>query len=223
MKKKENFKILTNILLAIIICAICTVNVNASSERQKAVKIYKSFLTKKKTIVDTVYGKKTIKVNYFYILNIDGKGVPELIITDGNAQAMGGGLVLYYHVYTVKNNKISYCGEYGVRGVDSRDQPTFKYSKKWKGLIATGYTERIYGFWWNMYKISDNKLVNNKHLMEQYKYPGSTKRVYYFGTKDNDRHEITKSEYKKYYKQYFKDVVIYKMQKNTAVNRKKIK
>lgn len=168
-------------------------------------KIYKTLLSKKKITAENT----TFTPNWYYMINIDKKGTPELIVTSN------GGGVTSYHVYTVSGGKAKYLGSYGARGINM-SQPTFTYSSKYKGLIAEGWTNFIGGAWSNMYVISGSKLKWKYHAMSS--YDSSGKQVYDVKTTYK---KVSKSSYNSYWKKYFKTRKTYKMKKNTAANRKK--
>lgn len=183
--------------------AKCTVTVKAVDYKR----LYKKFLEKKSVKA----GKYTITPKYFYVLNIDKSGVPELIVTE---RPMG---LCTYYVYTVKNNKVSYMGEYTAQGVVAN--PPLYYSSKYKAVFAEGWTNFVGGTWQNYYGISGSKLVRKQHC-RAWTYP---KNEYAIGETNNKEKVVTKAKYNSFYKKYFKNGKIkkYEMQENTAANREK--
>ncbi len=168
--------------------------------------LYKKFLATGKG--KSKYG--TFKIGWYYMLNVNRSGTPELVVVgDGS-----GGAVVTYYVYTIKKNKVVQCGEYNAKGV-SGVKPTFKYSKKYKGLVGDGWTNYIGGVWSNLYQVSGAKLVHKYHAREAL----NPKAVYYTGTTDTKCKKVSKSSYQKFYKKYFGSLKTYKMKKNTASNR----
>lgn len=187
------------LVLTVTITFSCPVNAKTAGYK----KLYNNFLSNS-TIPA---GNYTITPNWYYVINIDRTGVPELIVTSS------GGAITGYCVYTVKKGKVKFIGEYGAKGI-SYTNPTFSYIKKYKGLVASGWTNGIGGAWNNMYKKSKYKLVQKKHLM-------SENSGLYYGKTTETRHKVSKKAFMKYYKKYFKPAKEYKMKKNTAANRKK--
>lgn len=175
-------------------------------------KLYKKFLSQSKVKA----GKYLTKPEWYYVLNVDKKGVPELVITS----CPGG--TTSYDVYTVSQNKVKYLGTYTARGISSVD-PTITYSSKYKGFIAEGWTNGIGGVWSNMYVVKNQKLKRKYHAMSYYPIPAgsvipSDKEQYEIGTSYK---KTSKKKFTSYCNKYFKSRKTYKMKKNTKSNRKK--
>ena len=141
-------------------------------------------------------------IKWYYILNVDKKGAPEMI----TAYSSGG--VTRYNVYIISGNKVVLAGSYNARGVGY--PPTFSYVSKYQCLYADGWTNSIGGTWANMYGISGKKLVWRYHARETHGRSDS----YYYGRTDSSAKRVSKSAYIKYYNQYFKNHKTYKMQVN---------
>lgn len=155
-------------------------------------------------------GKNTINLRYYYVLDLDKNGIPELVTSSG-----GGGFC-DYQVFTVRNGSICYLGYCTNRGVSF--DPWFQYSTKYKGIITSGWTNGIGGSWSNMYSISGTKLVRTYHAREAH-YP---KDVYYTGKTDKSEKKVSKSSCKKFVNTYFKNYKkTYYMLSNKPGNRTK--
>lgn len=168
-----------------------------------------------KEIYSNILSQNVVKVNghsftprYFYLLNVDKKGVPELIVSD----IYGPGIV--YHVFTVKNGKSLYLGNCTLRGTA---EAYIKYSSKYKGIYCEGWINGVGGSYSYLYGISGKKLVLKQHCTE-YHSPNDS---YYTGKTEKQSQKVSKSKYLSFYNQYFKSLKKYKMKSNTAANRRK--
>lgn len=181
--------------------AKCTVTVKAGYKS-----LYEEFLSQAK--VEAEYGP--ISPNWYYVLDVDQSGVPELIVNDYS------GALTDFYVYTVKNGKMVYLGYCGTKGLGS--VPVISYVSKYKGLVTSGWTNFIGGVWWNMFGISGSKLTNIHHMREAHN-PGDE---FYVGNTDSTAKKVSEAEYQKFYNTYFKDSLVkkYTMLKNTEANRK---
>lgn len=81
------------------------------------------------------------KYDSYYVLNVDKRGVPELVVLTNVSGVVGN-----YNVYTVANNKLKLLGSYRVRGV-SNTNPSFMYVARHKGLYASGWINGVGGAW----------------------------------------------------------------------------
>ena len=105
------------------VTASCNVNVVVNYKY-----LYKQFLA-----------SNSRNIKWFYMLNINKKGVPELVTT-GNA-----GAVTTYTVYTIKGTKVVKMGTYSAKGISST-KPCLYYVSKYKCLYASGPTATaVYG------------------------------------------------------------------------------
>lgn len=166
---------------------------------------YKAFL-EKGVIKD---GNYNVKASYYYVLNVDKSGVPELIVSSD-----GGGITVYY-VYTVRNGKVVKLGDYATRGISV--VPYFYYVSKYKGLMASGWTNGVGGSWSNMYAVSGKKLVRTYHAREEH-YQGDK---YWTGTTDKKEKRVSRSACSAFVKKYFGKYKKYNMLGNTDANRTK--
>ena len=185
--------------------AKCTVTVKQPNYRA----LYKKFLAK-----STVKGgKDTYKPGLFYILNIDRKGVPELIV------AKQGSLpTVTLYVYTVINGKVTYIGT--CTSKSGSFYPTVQYSKKYKGIYSGGWINGIGGAWGALYTMdSSGKKLSSKYYAREEHNP---KDVYYTGTSSSKCKKVSKSTCSSFSKKYFSNLTSYKLLDNTAENRGKI-
>lgn len=162
------------------------------------VSLYKNFLS-----------ANTRNCSCFYVLNVDKKGVPELITLTRQATSFSE-----YSVYTVKNNKVTLLGTYTGRAQGS----FIWYVSKYKALESGGWINGVGGTYTNMSVISGGKLVYKYHERE-YTWPS---KKYFIGKTSDTAKEVSKSAAQKYYNKYMKNYKKYKMLTNTAANRNKI-
>lgn len=106
-KMRKNFvRIMLGILLLSCIC-ILEQPVQAASQKSKALKAYKTFLSKN-TVTWHSYSSKKINLQKckFALAYIDKDSVPELILNSaGNENCHADG---YYELYTYKNGKVKF-------------------------------------------------------------------------------------------------------------------
>lgn len=167
--------------------------------------LYRAFLRQSKVKGD---GSYTYAPGYFYLLNIDKKGVPELIVSS----KYGYGV---YHVYTILNGKVTYTGTYSRKGFMIHQ---ISYSSKYKGLYTEGWINHVGGVYSYYYGMNSagKKLVAKQHMTEY----TSPSRKYYYGTTASQSKKVSKSKYLSFYKKYFKGKYKnYSMHVNTEANR----
>lgn len=180
--------------------AKCKLTVKNKSYKE----LYKAFLAKEKVKVNN----QTINIGYFYILNINKKGVPELIITD----KYSGALVTYY-VYSIIDGKVKCIGSCTAKGLSNS---SFYYSKKYKGLYVGGWINFVGGAWESLYCMnSTGKKLSSKYWAKSQLNP----KGYWTGTSSENCKKVTKAKCSTYSKKYFKNLTRYEMHANTAANR----
>lgn len=180
--------------------AKCTITVKAVDYKV----LYKKFLESKKVSA----GKSKITPAFFYLLNIDKTGVPELVVSPEPWN------YCQYHVYTIKNNKVVYMGYCTTKGMGN--VPALYYSSKYKAILTEGWTNHVGGVWSAYYGISGSKLVGKQHCRAW-----TNPKVYATGQKGDKETKVSKSKYNSFFKKYFKNGNIkkYSMKKNTVTNR----
>ena len=180
--------------------AKCQVTVKAVNYK----KIYREFLENSQI---TANGEK-ITPKYFYLLNIDKSGVPELIVTPDPWSYCD------YHVYTIKKNKVTYMGYCTAKGV--MGTPTLYYSSKYKAILVEGWTNAVGGSWSAYYGISGSKFVKKQHCLAW-----TNPKEYATGQTGGKETVVSKSKYESFFKKYFTNGKIkqYTMKENTAANR----
>lgn len=186
--------------------AKCVIKVKKKSYKE----LYKEFLEQSRVNA----GKDgTCVPGHFCILNVNRKGVPELIITDKYAYS-----TLTFYVYTVRNNKVYYLGSCSGKGMSDS---TVYYCKKYKGIYVGGWINGVGGSWEAYYGMNSagKKLVRKQHATS-YMSDGTN----YIGTTDSQSKKVSSSKASSFCKKYFKDSLIkkYAMLENTAENREKI-
>lgn len=183
--------------------ATCKVTVKEADYKS----LYKKFLAKKSVKA----GKSSITPKYFYVLNIDKTGVPELIVIDRTFGSCS------YYVYTIKNNKVTYMGEGGTKS--GAVIPTLVYSSKYKAIYGEGWTNGVGGVWTSYYGISGSKLVTKQHCHVW----TNPKTKYVIGQTAKQENTVTKAKYNSFYKKYFTNGKLqkYEMIQNTAANRER--
>lgn len=147
--------------------------------------LYKKFLRKKyKEKGNADYTKK------FYIINIDKKGVPELVYTDGAYGAAANGL---FEVYTVKKGKVKKMGEFPNRTGASSFQYNGKNGAVW-GEISSG----TYGYF-DRYQFKNGKWK----AVFQCRYSLVSNDTLEYYVKDK---KVSKAVYDDYFKKHFKSI-----------------
>ena len=159
----------------------------------------------------------TFKAKYFLLVNIDQKGVPELIVAP-ELYAIGH----TGYIYTLRNRKLSYCGSYSHKGFRS-----FKYVKKYKSVYYSWWTNGIGGSGAQLLKMDSNgKLRPYKFFYECFKSMYSTKKLFYYGKSGiKDSKKVSQKKFKKLNVKYLGKklgkVKTYEFNANTKTNRNK--
>lgn len=173
--------------------------------------LYRSFLAKSTVPA----GSWNIKPDYFYVLNLDRTGVPELIISQEFSRT--------FFVYTVISGKVRYLGECSKKGMVGK--PYITYSSTHKSIQVDGWINGVGGVWSANYAISKSKLIQKHYACEYANADGHGSREYYTAVNGASSKKVSKSTYvsfvnkyllSKYYKQY-------NMLTNTLTNRNNIK
>ena len=189
MKMKKSYKVIITTMLMLLTLLFAGLSVQAATPKWK--KVYKNFLQRNGDIYE-----------YYFVLNIDGKGAPELIVSDD--------LCWSYKVYTIVGNKIKYAGRVENQGM----RPRVRYNKVRKGICGfwagAGCTESFF------YTMSKNRLRTKCYLLYDNNHG---KRIRY---KVNYKACSAKTM-KKYLNYYFKEKNIreYRCKINSWSNRKK--
>lgn len=148
---------------------------------------------------------------YFLVLDINRDGIKELIVSDDPS-------AMRQEIYTVKNGSIKKLGELFFSG--AAVGPVIYYSQSEKAIYHQWLTHGAGGGGTALYKISGNGIKMSRYAWSGY---SQGKTVYYIA----DNKKVSKNTYDTYVKQYFGNRLSklkqYKMLKNTASNRNKIK
>lgn len=180
--------------------ARCVVTVKAAPDYKT---LYKNFLSNSRIVVLNT----SIKPSHFCLINIDKKGVPELVVAESLSPRVN------YFIYTVRDGAVRYMGDCSLKGMSSH--PTISYSSKYKGIYTEGWSNGVGGIWSALHGISGTQLVRKQHA-EEYHYPTSK---YYIGYTDKDRKQVSRSEYLAFVKKYMGNLQKYTMISNTYSNR----
>ena len=213
MKKRKHFLLLTILVLLVTFM----VPVSASAASKKYVKLYKNLL--KKGTVSMTSGTRTynVQIKAFLLLDINRDGIPELLLKDQKPETSMTNIM----VYTVKNGKLFDCGSYSTR---TNYGGAISYSKKYKGVLDTWWTNGVGGSGAVLYGISTRKheLVVKRKAWKGADGYGSTTMTYEI---KKNLVTVSKSKYDNYVNKYFneKNFKTKKFKANTAANRKKIK
>ena len=161
----------------------CTVTVKGDWK-----KIYRAAL-EKNTINP---GNMDTEDGFFYVLNIDKKGVPELIFTPKPTA------YTFYYVYTLKAGKLKYVGVQSLHGGSWTD-PKIHYSSKSKGIRMEGRINQTGGYGFSVYTISNYKLKCSKAASYVY-----SKNKYYTSSNGKKHKKVSKKNYNKFMNKYLK-------------------
>lgn len=177
-------------------------------------KLYKAFL--QKSIV--MAGNTKVLPGWFYVINIDKSGVPELVIADKYSST-----ICTYYVYTVKSNKVTYLGSCTAKGMGVK--PYLSYCSAYKSLYVSGWINSVGGVWGADYAISGSKLVRKYFAVEYMNYDMRGKVAYFTATNGRNEKKTSKSSYVSFVNKYMnpKKIKKYNMLSNTSTNRNKIK
>ena len=136
MKMKKRYKVIITTMLMLLTLLFAGLSAQAATPKWK--KVYKNFLQRNEDTYE-----------YYFVLNIDGKGTPELIVSDD--------LCWSYRVYTIVGNKIKYAGRVENQGMG----PRVRYNKVRKGICGfwagAGCTESFFLYY--VKKQAENKML----------------------------------------------------------------
>lgn len=186
---------------------------SVSAQAQLATEIYKQALED-----GTVSYKKdkkaySVDIKSFCLLDIDQNGTPELIVKDASANSE----ISTRYIYTVKDGKLKYCGNYSQRG-----QAELQYSEKYKSIYYWWWSNSIGGSGNSLLKIKNGKLKQYKYLFSAVESQNSAKMVYWFGSTEKDAEKVSKKKFDSLNKKYFKDFKTYSFYDNTRANIEKV-
>ena len=179
--------------------AKCTVTVTNTADYKN---LYNEFLSESKVSA----GSDVIAPDYYYMLDIDGKNVPELIVTDTQQRV---GATTFYYIYTVKKQKVFYLGSYTYEYLS---RPSFSYVKEYKGILSGSFNRGVSAM--NLFTISGSKVAPAYHARETLGMES-----YYIGNDSNSAKQVSKQEYDEYCSKYFSGETQYNLLENTAANR----
>ena len=178
--------------------------------------IYKTFLSKEKTMVSINGYARNITMKSYYMLDIDKDKIPELIVKDREPQL--GAASYDHYIFTIRKKKVVFCDALLQRGTAD-----IFYNKKYKALQNSGWTNFVGGVWYHLFRLKSKKLVQYAYIWEGYSDTQNTEYIYYIGRNDTEKKKVSKTKYKEFVKKYFnkKDLKVYKFKANTAKNREK--
>lgn len=212
MKRKQFFLATILILLTALMLPV-----SASAASKKYVKLYKKLLKEGKAAVTSGNNTYDVQIKAFLVLDINRDGTPELLVKDQKAAESMTSIM----VYTVKKGKLFYCGSYSTR---TNYGGAVSYSKKYKGVLDTWWTNGVGGSGAVLYGVPSKK----HELTVKYKaWKGASSFGSSTMTYEIKKNLVTvsKAKYEKYINKYFdeKNFKTKKFIANTAANRKKIK
>lgn len=155
----------------------------------------------------------SFRAKYFLVFNIDRKGAKELIVCP---DLYPQGHTAY--IYTLKNRRLTYCGSFSHKGVNS-----FMYVQKYKSVYYSWWTNQIGGAGAQLLKMNTSGILRPyKFFYECSESMYSSKRLHYYGKSGiNDSKKVSRSKYKGLTRKFLKNVKSYKYCKNTKANRAK--
>ncbi len=179
--------------------------------------LYKAFLEKGTYRVKSGNYPYDLTLTSYQILDINQDKTPELIVKSSEPSV--GPAFDEHYVFTIRNKKVAFCESYMKRG-----EASIQYSKKYKAVRNSGWTNFVGGTWYHLFQLKNNKkIVQYKYVWEGYADQENTKYVYYIGDSDAKAKQVSKAKYTAFLKKYFNKKLFktYKFLKNTAQNRNK--
>lgn len=194
------------------VSAKCTVTVKDVDYKA----LYYQFLKKAETSFSYKRGNRTFtaKAKSFYLQHLNTDSIPELIISAYTSCPMGPE---DFWVFTIKDNKVVYCGSVSQKG------GVFEigYSKKHKALYNTWWSNGNGGAGSELWRVKGTKLMEYKCA---YSYYEGSKRIYKTGTKMETAKKVSASVSRAFNKTYFENITYDRRLLNTeAVRRQKFK
>ena len=196
------------------VTASCKIKVKEADAKTRAKLIYKKALEKGSFTYKENNQSYTTPAKSFLIFDIDKDGIPELIVRPFEAN--------YTHtqayVYTVKKNKLVYCGYYANKGMSK-----FHYSPKYKSIYYYWWTNGIGGTGAALIQLKKGVWSPYKWFYSSQESMYSTKMVYKIGkTGTSDAKNVSKNTYEAQTKKYLSNLKTYSYKDNTQANRNKI-
>lgn len=190
--------------------AACKVTVEEKDYKE----LYYRFLKKAETSYTYKNGSYTCTAvaRSFYLLHLNSDKIPELIVCDQQAGTWG---YAELRVFTIKNQKVVYCG-----GTGTRMGAVAGYNTKYKALHTGGWINGIGGAYDILWKVSGKKFKEYKYALE---YESNGERVNQTGTSSSASKVVTAADAASFTNTYFnpKHLKNYNMLNNTEANRVK--
>lgn len=176
--------------------ASCTVSVKGVDYKN----LYYQFLKKAQTSFsykEGLYTKSAI-ARSFYLLHMNSDSVPELIVSQ---ETMNIGTPENFWIFTIKNNKVVYCGSVFQKGASN-----IRYNPKYKAICQGWWTNGVGGSGDALWQVEDGKL---KQIKYAYSYLDGRKRIYKTGNTQASSKKVSRASSEKFGKKYFnsKDII----------------
>lgn len=212
MKQRNNWRRAVLCML-ILVMMLCPLEVQAASQKTKAIKAYKSMLSKKtmRWGNDTYYTKVPAGRYSFTLAYIDKDSVPELVVTTDYVTHAAGSMV----IYTYRNGKVQVLTDGSNDSGFYADNSRFSYYKKKSVFVSCYGTGGVTDHYFKMNKNkASKKLIADNSLMwgkSWYQCSGDTNK------------KISKSSFNSNLKKLVGSTkkTTVKFHKNTSANRKK--
>lgn len=185
-------RLLFLIFAMLTIVTVCYANPVQAKTNEKL--IYQKFLRKEYKKLYSGNGAK----RGFYLIDLDGKGVKELVLTREESGATGDST---FYVYTIKNKRVRQIGLFYHRSACR----FFEYNNKAKS-IRCETTAGSAHYWFRRYKCKSNKLKPEFCCSNEY---SSSKKVRYIINRNANGYggkTVSKAEYNRYYKKHYSSI-----------------
>lgn len=186
-------RLLFLIIAMFTITTMCNFNSVEAKTNEKL--IYQKFLRKEYKKPYSGNGTK----RGFYLINLDGKGVRELVLTRGESGTTGDST---FYVYTMINKRVKQIGSFYHRS----DCRFFEYSNKIKS-IRCETTAGFARYWFSRYKCKSNKLKPEFCCSNE--YLSSSKKMQYVIDRSVNGYggkTVSKTRYDRYYKKHYSSI-----------------
>ncbi|MDY3249200.1 MAG: Ig-like domain-containing protein [Candidatus Choladocola sp.] len=168
----------------------CTVTVKGIDYKN----LYYEFLKKAETSFSYKEGLYTVtaKAKSFYLMHLNSDKTPELIVSQNPSGSVGPEA---FWVFTIKNNKVVYCGS-----VSQKDSSEMRYNTKYNALYTSWWTNGAGGAGEALWRVNGTKLQQYKYA---YAYYENGKRIYKTGTNTDTAVKVSASKSTSFHNTYF--------------------
>ncbi len=173
--------------------------------------LYREFLEKPRVTISDDGNTFSVVIKSFLLLDIDGNRIPELCV---NVMPSTGGGGVQCYIYTIRNGKLQYVGDYSQKGTSK-----LYYIAKYKALRSYWWTNGIGGTGDRLEIMKNYRLKPFKYFYESQESRTSTNRIYQYGTSSDNYRNVSQAYFQRMYETYVTGIKEYSFKDNTVAIR----